>query len=298
MKSWKNLLALFLVSTGLNCFEIKPKTEKETITSVVASVFQPTYGLEELLDTEIRERALALNVYIQDSEKLWDYHEYREELFGYVRRFFKKQKVNCQVSYSNSPFNNFSSCNEFGIEILDSDIEFLKRYYELKPEDRGKSAKEIFGLQIPKGRAITKKGIALINGSWEEFREESSRSDKEWYTKFDKEHKMSVKEVILKNNAANICHETLHCLGLWLPYEFPMLFPEYDEEGTNIMSYYPPKFTKKYPEGYKLEPIQVKMIHSFLAGKNTYRAFVDSGRDLDVFLERIGKENNLALENN
>lgn len=245
-----------------------------------------SYELSDLCDTEIQDRNLTLHVYIAKSEKLWDYHENKDELFGYVKSFFKDQKVNCYVVYSLSGFSSFNSPNKVGIEVLDSDEAINERCIQLS-DTTYKRNKEV------KGHAVTNRGIALINGGWEEFRDYMTREEVE--EQFNEIYEgITKKEFTLRLNAGNICHEILHCFGLFHPRIFnPDIVHEFENNVPNVMSYYKPRFSDKSPIGYSLDLVQRKMMHSFIVGNMMYRAFVDSGRDLDLFTSRIAEANNL-----
>ena len=250
-----------------------------------------SYELSNLYNTEIQDRNLTLHVYIVKSEKLWDYHENKEELFGYIKSFFKDQKINCYIIYSLSDFSSFNSPNEVGVEILDSDESLEKRCVELSDTKIRKNT----GF---KGHAVTNRGIALINGGWEEFRDYMTRKEVE--EQFNEIYEgVTKKEFTLRLNAGNICHEVLHCFGLFHPSIFnPDVIQEFENGIPNIMSYYTPKFSDKFPVGYTLDLLQRKMMHSFIAGNMMHGAFVDSGRDLDLFTRRIAEANNLKILGN
>jgi hypothetical protein len=47
---------------------------------------------------------------------------------------------------------------------------------------------------------------------------------------------------------------------------------------------------------YCLDSLQQKLIHSYIAEKNNYKAFVNSQKDLSLYLNRIAEENNLKRE--
>jgi len=285
------LLALFLALTT-SC---SSQTKQLQITRQRQAV---SYRLEDLCDTEISERDLTLHVYIADSERIWDYRDYKEELFGYVKEFFREQKVNCNIIHSDFNFKIFNSRNEFGVEILDSDKVLIKRYFELYPvADKGEENRKIKNLRATKGSAVTKTGLVLINGGWEEFRSYMPKEEVE--KQFLEEYEgVTRKEYLLRQNAANICHEVLHCLGLFHPKTFfPDLVDNYVKGIPNIMSYAPPKFTKENKTGYILNRFQLQFIHSFLAGNNSYKRFLASDRNLDLFATNIARDNNLTLTN-
>lgn len=252
-----------------------------------------SYKLEDLLDTPIKERDLNMHVYIQPSSLLWDYHTYRDELFGYVRNFFRRQEIKCNVDYSDKPFKPFSSPNDVGVEIYDSDVGLRQRYDELYPRG-GTAVRKVDGeiLKTHQGYCATEFGIALIKGAHEDWREEMTED--EWNEFFAQRYwGVSVKEFTLRTNAALICHEALHSLGIFHANNFtPALVERYQGDTPNIMTRENPRFSEECPMGYATTYLQKELMHSSLAGNDTYRAFVDSGRDLDTCLERIGAANN------
>ncbi len=254
-----------------------------------------SYKLEDLCDTEIYEKNIILNVYIEDSNVLWDYHKHKNEIFGYVRDFFKEQQINCRIVYSNKQFNRFNKSDEFGIEIVDSDVKMKERYAKLVT-GLDFEPKENPLILDKRGYAATRAGISLINGCWEEFKEairDEEMTIQEVENQYDDEYKgMTVKEYLFKGYASNIAHELLHCMILFHPETIVTeRIGKYSNGIPNIMSYEIPKFTEKNSLGYCLTPLQQKLIHSFIEGNNTYKAFLDSQRDLDVFIENLKKEN-------
>ncbi len=246
-----------------------------------------SYTLEDLCDTEITEKKLDLQVYIQPSEIIWDYHEFKEELFEHIIKFFQKEKISCRVTYASLPFVPFNESNKFGVEIYDSEQSFKARLSELLPQVNTDN----------EGYAITKKGIALHNAGWQEWRGNIGRQEVE--AQFhDNYQGLTVKQYHLRQNAKHICHEILHNLSLFHPNTFsPALVETYSFQIPNIMSYQSPKFSDEFVLGSTLADLQRKLIHSFLAGNNTYQAFQDSNRDLDIFLGNIAKANNLIKLN-
>jgi hypothetical protein len=298
----KNTLITLGLALAVGCSSTPVILEERLVNPVeppvVLAVSQPeqkvSYKLEDLCDTEITEKDLTLYVSIDKSEKLWDYHDYRDELFGYVTAFFAQYKVNCKLIFLDSG-RSFDSANEFGVEVLTGDKRMVERYTQLfLPKTDAERLKIKMELSGFKGRAVPEKGMALINGYWEEFRHDTSRKDKKWFSEPYKG--MTVKEYIIRNNADNICHEVLHCMGLWHPGTFrPLLVSSKRGEIPNVLSYYPPEFSEKLPIGSELSSLQVKLMHSYVTGQNTYKAFLDSKKDLDVFLERIAGANSTKV---
>jgi len=278
-----------------NLESIVKKQAKPAIISQIPTV--ASYKLEDLCDTELYEKDITINVYIEDSDILWDYHKYKEEMFGYVKDFFKENQINCNFVYSNKPFESFKSNNKFGVEIWDAKKDMEKRYFQLITESN--LVPENNPLKLAgKGYAVTRAGIALVNGGWEEFREQMKIGEltiEEIEKQFPEEYKgMTVKEYLFKNNAANICHELCHCMGLFHVKEFkkPLVKLKY-KNIPNIMSYCNMEVKEGYSIGYTLNPLQKKLIHSFIAGNNNYKAFVDSQRDLTFYLDNIKEKNKL-----
>ena len=299
----KNTLISLCLALAVGCSSSQINLDRGLLNPIkpsVAAASRPSeqkvsYKLEDLCDTEIKERDLTLNVFIDKSEKLWDYHDYRDELFGYVTAFFAQYKINCKLVFLDSG-RSFDSSNEFGVEVLAGDKRMIERYTQLfSPKTDAEKLKIKMELSGFKGRAAPEKGVALINGYWEEFRADSSRKDKKWYSETYKG--MTLKEYVLRNNAANICHEGLHCMGLWHPGTFTPALVSAKKKGIpNVLSYYPPEFSEKLPIGSELSLLQVKLMHSYLTGNNVHKAFLDSNRDIDVFLERIAKSNNVKVQ--
>ena len=187
-----------------------------------------SHKLEDLCDTEVDWKDIKINVHIEPSEILWDYHKYKDEIFEYVKGFFKEQKINCEIGYSNKKFEGFDKSNEFGLEIWDSKKEMESRFWQLSTEIK-KVPKENPLHLVGKGYAVTRAGVALINGGWEEFRDEMRMGRltiEEIEEQFLEEYKdMTKKEYHLKSDiAANICHELGHCMSLFHVKEFnPLL---------------------------------------------------------------------------
>lgn len=236
-----------------------------------------SYELSDLCDTEVKERELYLRVYISPSEQLWDYHEYREELFGYVIGFFSSQHVKCVVQYSNKALPPLISPNTVGIEIYDL-ATLERRLSELSDKPKN--------FNNDKGIAISEAGIALINGTWEEFRTILSKEEvKEQFSSFY--FGIPVQKYILRQNAQNICHEVLHCLGLWhVPNG------EYVAANIpNVMSYDLPKFIDELPIGSTLTSVQRRIIHSHLASNNAFTALTASNCDFETYVSNIFNAN-------
>ena len=261
-----------------------------------------SYKLNKLCDTKVDWKDMKINVYMEDSKVLYDYHKYRDEIFGYVKDFFKENKINCQVIYSDNNFLKFDSFNEFGVEIVSSNIKMKNRRDELL-KSIGITPRYDPYIMHGKGYGVTRASIALINGGWEEFRsdlETGEMTPEDMEKQFSRNYKgISVKEYLFKQNAGLICHEVLHCLGLPHPYQFEPPIVRGDDFIPNIMGNSLPRLQKefqdRYSVGYSLEKIQKKLVHSFLAGKNNFKAFVSSERNLDVYLENLEKANNLEL---
>ena len=258
-----------------------------------------SYKLEDLCDTELYEKNIILDVYIEDSKILWDYHKYKDEIFQYVKDFFKENQINCNIVYSNSHFQKFNSNNEFGLEVWDDKKDIEDRYFQLVTET-DEIPKDNPLKFAAKGYAATKAGIALVNGGWEEFRDDMKTGEltiEEIEKQFPEQYKeLTVKEYQFKNNmAANICHELGHCMGLFHIKTFdPVLVDLYYKDVPNIMSYCNMKVKKGYSIGYALNPLQKKLIHSFIAGNNAYKAFVDSHREMDFYIENIREKNHVT----
>ena len=259
--------------------------------------FNPSYKLEDLCDTEIYEKEIVLNVYLEPSEKLWDYHEYKDEIFKYVKEFFKEQKISCNVVYSKEEFKGFNAPNMFGLEIWDSGEKMADRYSELIT--RIKTPGVNSELRSMKGWAVTRENIALLN-RWEDWDEDMLRKEIESQLKESHPYnkKMTKKEYLFKVNAANICHELLHCMTLFHPKDFNYALVKDNKEGIpNIMSYGNPNFKKGHFLGYQTNELQKKLIHSFVSGNNTYDAYQNSFRDLTFFMREIGLANKLKNKN-
>ena len=102
-----------------------------------SSVLEPqirnnaSYKLEDLCDTGLYKKEINLSVYIKDSKLLWEYHQYKEEIFSYVKDFFRENNIDVHVSYSDTKLKGFNSPTEFGYEIHDSKREKEERYYQL-----------------------------------------------------------------------------------------------------------------------------------------------------------------------
>jgi len=290
-----SLCGLVLVGCSNKNLELVVKEQAIKITQPYKKV---SYKLEDLCDTGLYEKDITLKVYIEPSEVIWDYHKYKEEIFRYVKKFFKEQSINCNITYSSISLKKFTKPNEFGLEIWNSEESVKRRYWQLITEQEG--GLENNPLVIGKGIASTRTGIALVNGGWEEFRDELRTQGitiEEVEKQFPEKYKgTSIREYLFKENAVNICHEIFHCTGLWHPKTFnSVLVDNYYKDIPNIMSYENMKIKEGYAIGYTLEPLQKKLLHSFIAGNNTYRAFLDSQRDLEFYLDNLAEANNLKF---
>lgn len=292
MRNFRKALVVGLCSLAfLGC---NPRNIRELSFNQTPKVFQTkrvSYRLEELCDTEIYEKNITLKVYIQPSEILWDYHKYKEELFGYVKEFFKEQQINCNVVYSNKQFNRFKKSDEFGIEVLESKEDVEKRYWKLLFGDDDKTPKILL---YDRSHAITRAQISLIKGR-HISKSGSDDSIKEALLEIYEDE--FSKEYFLKSLAAHFCHEVGHCMMLFHPDTLnPSPISKIDM--PNIMYQYNDRFPKIQENctlGYGLTSLQQKIMHSFIAGNNTYRAFLDSERDLRLFLNNLAEANNLKL---
>jgi len=258
-----------------------------------------SFKLEDLCNTEVDWRNIKLNVYIEDSDVIWDYYKYKKEIFSYVKEFFKENKINCEISYFNGPFSGSCFQDEFRIEIFDSNKKMAKRYFKLFTDQEIKSEENPLILD-KKGYAVTRKRTSLINGGWEEFRDlikDGSMKKEEAESQFQIDYKgVTTKDYMFKSNASNICHEVLHCMTLFHPRTFnPFVIDSSENNIPNIMSYLPPNLKSETSLGYRLNPLQQKLMHSFIAGNNNYLAFVDSQSDLTMYLENLAIENNLNI---
>jgi hypothetical protein len=278
--------------------EIENLEKDNEKTKEVIDIPKPvSYKLEDLCDTAVDFKDITLNVYIEPSDVLWDYHEYREEFFGYVEEFFGKQKIDCKINFSNKPLVESLDSNSFGLEVFGSLNKITNRYYKLIGKQEGLTKKQC-EKRVTRGRAVTRKGIALLNGAWEEFRLDPEITREDVEMQFKQKYKgISTKEYVLKSNAGYCVHEVLHCIGLFHPNTFsPNLVKEKDEnEINNIMSLYPANFKKEPLLGYKMSNLQRELMHSFISGNNNYKSFLDSKKDLDEYILKIGIKNNLMI---
>lgn len=288
-----SLLALSACSMGQNIHDSQIISISRTSTESTRRIEDPSFELSDLLDTAIEPREITLNVYIEDSEILWDYHDYRDELFSYVKAFFAEQKIECHVQYSESR-KTYNVSNEFGVEIYDSTVDMFSRYgtlYNPRDNDTEEVERQI---NMSQAYALTEFGISLINGGWENFRENSSRKDRSFY--LEPFSGTNFKEIILKQNAANVVHEVLHCMSLCHPGRFfPNIVEKYINDAPNILSQYCAEVSEENPIGYNITNLQVGLMHSYVAGNNTFIAFKSVGRDLDKFEEMFAKENKIKL---
>lgn len=289
------LIAACIGFSGM-CYSAEPALRDSTNVASQAEKYKVSYKLEDLCDTSVSEREIKIHVYVEPSDVLWDYHEHKDEIFRYVNSFFKKLKINSIIDYSETPLKKIDASNEFGVEVLDSNKKLTERYLGLclaKDDPEIKNIEEKTSNQ--KGYSAAKYGLALINGGWEEFR---SMPRNEVEEQFDGVYKgMTVKEYILRQNANNIVHEILHCMGLFHPVDLGYAVVKRSEGDTpNIMSLQLPNFSKDLPLGADLDSFQEKLIHSFITRKNAYSAFSDSGKDIKTFLRNIAKSNDLYFD--
>jgi len=251
-----------------------------------------SYRFQDLCDTDVDWKDININVYIKPSELLWEYHKYNEDIFNYVKEFFKKQKINCGVVYSNKQFKQFNSSNEFGLEILDSKREKEDRYWQLFTGIEEVLEDNPLDLINKTSHAVTRAGVVLTYGVCES----GKGMNQEEINIFLKKLYQKDKSFLLRNRASHFCHEILHCMGLFHPEAFIENLIE-KTETPNIMLKTPkyPKSTEHNLLGYCLNPLQQKLIHSFIAGNNNYKAFIDSQKDLIFYIENLAEVNGLKL---
>ncbi len=289
------LSGVLALAGSAGCAQIQVPQQQTQVQREITS-----HKLEDLCDTETETvKRLNLHVYIEPHKDIWDYHEYRNEIFSYVTAFFKKYNVDCNIEFHNKPLERaYLGCNETGVEILASDDRLTKRCFELeKPKTRKQKRKLKRDTSELEGRAVTEQGIALINGGWEEWRGDMSREEvieqfPECYEGINK------KEFFLRQHAGLIVHEILHCLGLFHPRTFlPRLVDEDRNLLPNALSYEAPKLLgKHHPTGRILIPVQTKLLHSYLVGNKTYQAFRDSDYRLTNYLRNMAIANKLKFE--
>jgi hypothetical protein len=282
------------------CSNNAPLNSSRISKPAAVELSRPSYKLEDLCSSDLSLKNIKINVYIEDSKILWDYHKYKEEIFGYVEDFFKENLIDCRVVYSDSRLSPFQSSSDFGVEILESEARMKERFAYLSTGINF-DPNEIKLILEMRGYAATRAGIALINGCSEEFKEMIKAGEmniKDVEDQYPRTYKgTTVRKYLFRGYAANICHELGHCMTLAHANTFPGLIIEDKSEGVpNLMTYENPVFTKERRLGYCLSPLQQKLIHNFIAGGNNYQAFVDSLRELDIYLERVSRENHLSVE--
>jgi hypothetical protein len=281
----------------------KEQNTRQNLVSVAptAPITPVSYKLEDLCDTPIKNREINLRVYIDPNEVLWDYREFKDELFGYIKDFFKENQIKCNINYTNERIDKTTAPNEFALEILANEKQVAKRYYGLitQKEREDKSESDVGALMLnQKGYAATSAGVALVNGGWEEYRPVMTREEIE--PQFKEEYKgMTKKDYTLRVNAANCIHEALHCAGLPHPNAFKEeIVKEFQtdkngQEIPNIMSYQNMN-TKCKGLGWELDDLQRKLLHSFISGNNAWKAFKDSYRDLDIYQGNLARANGIT----
>ena len=267
-----------------------PNASKETQKQIAS------HKLEDLCDTEIETiKKLNLHVYIESSERIWDYHEHKNEIFNYVKAFFQTYNIDCNVEFHENPLEKaYLECNEKGVEIYGDSRVLCNRYAELKNWKKRTEKKWASKNTHQKvGIAVTEKGTSLLNGGWEEWRDKISKE--EAMEQFPESRGgIKKREYLIRQQAGNIVHETLHCLGLFHPKTFnPRLVPEDRTVLPNIMGYEAPFFADHRPTGKILIDIQKKLLHSFLAGNGAYKAFQSNDYNLILYLENIAHANKL-----
>jgi hypothetical protein len=283
-----------LILAGMSLFGCQNKSQRyPEIPQAFRIESRPSYKLENLCDTEVDWKDITVYFYIEPSQELWEFHKYKDKIFPCISEFFREQKINCRIVDSNEPLKAFDSSNEFGVEVWDSQEEKEDRYWQLStgleevPKNTGLNLRET-------SHAVTRAGISLINGKRKDLEWMSEEATKEQITELYKEDE----EFMLKNWASMFSHEILHCASLFHTKTFD---PEIIEENAipNIMSAYNPlvipRFTKENSLGYGLTHLQQKLIHSYLAGNNNYKAFVGLYKDLDIYLSKIAETNNLRI---
>jgi len=297
-RSRRNFLKFLAVggSTLLGCEQQNPewiiKDSKPQIGKPsVNPRWRISYKLEDLCDTEIDWKDIKVYVYVEPSELLWEFHKYKDGMFHYVSKFFKENKISCRIVYSDKPFEGFDK-NEFGIEILDSKKEKEDRYWQLSmgikeiPKENPLTLDKTSSA-VPRAQVVLTYGVpqSRIGKSQEEI----NKMLTELYEKD--------KEFILRDWAAHFSHEILHCMSLFHPKSLPGLIEKTDTPNIMLSDTYLiiPKSTREHILGYCLTPLQQRLIHSFIAGNNNYKAFVDSQRELDIYLENLASGNSLGF---
>ncbi|RMD67780.1 hypothetical protein D6817_00530, partial [Candidatus Pacearchaeota archaeon] len=220
------------------------------------------FKLENLCDTPVEPRSLHLHVYVSGKESE---EKFNKEVWKRVREQFARYKLDCELDFSREKFGSFPSVNEVGVEIY-SRSQIGERLAELLPRFYlpAKLSSRFAGV------ASSEKSVVLINSS-----EVQCRSKR-------------VEEVAC---ARLVCHEVLHCLGLPHAQSAPFLAQPSSIDEPNLMSWEFPNIYSCEPVGASLTQTQVKLVHSFLAHGNAYRAFERSGRNLAVYVDNLLREN-------
>lgn len=253
-----------------------------------------SYKLEDLCDTKTDLKKINLFVYIKDSELLWEYHQYKKEIFGYVRDFFRENNIDVNVSYLDTKLKKFNDPTEFGIEIYDSKRGKEERFYQLK-----------FGLDdvpnnlrldlINTSHAVTPAQIVLTNG----IRKSSGGLDINQINELIKDCYIINPEYILKSHASHFSHEILHLMSLFHVDSFDP-DPISKDEVPNIMRtsngyIIASRYYDKNVLGFKIDDLQKKLIHSYVAGNNAYRAFENSDKIMKIYNFKLASGNEFEL---
>ena len=244
---------------------------------------QISLRLEDLCDTQVKERCLDLPVYVSCEENHPARIFYEEEVFPLISEFFSQYQISCHVSFESSVLENLTSSDETGVEIYLSQEDFMNRYKNLQEIDKNEENPDM--IKETTGTIIPGKNIVIFDATWRTsplVRYKPVIIPWEAY----QETPQQLIDYCLREDAQLICHEVLHNLGV--PHHSRTPGTSKDKI-PNIMSYTNLDF-EFYPLGGQLNQVQTEIIHSKIAGNNVHKAIGSLG--IYNYIDKMQIDNN------
>jgi hypothetical protein len=297
-----NKLAVGLAGLGLligGCGE-KYRSQVKTYTPKVVEVSsfkipesKMSYKLEDLCDTKVDMKDITLYLNFKRDE-IFDRIEYRMEFEFGIKDFFLANNVNCNIEYTSDMKGKYTDPNKFYLRVSNSTTSFARDYRNILTNVQGKviDDQEACTFLFDKGGfAVTETGISIVNSRMsglEGIYLGEGLSDLEAEKKIG-----NVSRAYAKKDAVVGCHEVLHCMGLFHPRTLSPSLVDLNVGGVPNMMMRGPggKYSWGGARGYTLDDNQKKLMHSFIAGNNTYKAFEESNHDLWLYVQRLDRDN-------